>query len=74
MGIIQDDYKSPFNSDELERYQRHFSLETIGLEGQRKLKSSSVLIIGAGGLGSPAILYIAAAGVGTIGIIDDMES
>ena len=71
MDIFQDNYKSSFNSDELERYQRHFSLETIGLEGQRKLKSSSVLIIGAGGLGSPAILYIAAAGVGKIGIIDN---
>jgi adenylyltransferase/sulfurtransferase len=43
----------------------------VGLEGQRKLKSSSVLIIGAGGLGSPVALYLAAAGIGQIGLVDD---
>jgi adenylyltransferase/sulfurtransferase len=42
----------------------------VGLEGQRRLKSSKVLVIGAGGLGSPALLYLAAAGIGTLGIID----
>jgi len=55
---------------QIERYSRHIILEQIGGAGQEKLLSSSVLIIGAGGLGSPAALYLAAAGVGTIGIVD----
>ena len=53
------------------RYHRHFLLEEIGVEGQKKLKASKVLIVGAGGLGSPTCLYLAAAGVGTLGIIDN---
>lgn len=52
------------------RYQRQMSLPEIGERGQKKLFLSSVLCIGAGGLGSPALLYLAAAGVGRIGIID----
>ncbi|MCB1326345.1 MAG: molybdopterin-synthase adenylyltransferase MoeB [Spirochaetales bacterium] len=56
--------------DELRRYNRHIILPDFGLEGQEKLKESSVLLIGAGGLGSPAALYLAAAGVGRIGIVD----
>jgi adenylyltransferase/sulfurtransferase len=56
---------------EIERYKRHLVLRDVGGQGQQKLKSSRVLVIGAGGLGSPAIMYLAAAGVGTIGIIDD---
>ena len=56
--------------DEHERYARHFSLSQVGIEGQEKLKNSSVLCIGAGGLGSPSALYLAAAGVGRIGIVD----
>ena len=52
------------------RYSRHFLLEGFGKEGQDRLLHSSVLIIGAGGLGSPCALYLAAAGVGTIGIAD----
>lgn len=55
---------------ELERYARHVIMEEIGEEGQAKLLSSSVLVVGAGGLGSPALLYLAAAGVGRIGVID----
>ncbi len=55
---------------DLNRYARHISLPQIGIEGQRKLSASSVLVIGAGGLGSPVIMYLAAAGVGRIGIID----
>ena len=56
--------------DELLRYSRHLILPDVGLEGQRKLKASRVLLIGAGGLGSPLALYLAAAGVGTLGIVD----
>lgn len=58
------------SSEEKARYARHFSLSQVGLEGQEKLKNSSVLCIGAGGLGSPSTLYLAAAGVGRIGIVD----
>ena len=56
---------------EAERYTRHLSLPQVGLEGQKKLKNSSILVVGAGGLGSPCLLYLAAAGLGEIGIIDD---
>ncbi len=55
---------------EISRYSRHLLIPEVGLEGQKRLKSSKVLVIGAGGLGSPALLYLAAAGVGTLGIID----
>lgn len=52
------------------RYSRNILVREIGPEGQEKLLSSSVLVVGAGGLGSPALLYLAAAGVGRIGVID----
>ena len=55
---------------EIRRYSRHLILPEIGIEGQRRLKASAVLLIGAGGLGSPVALYLAAAGVGRIGIVD----
>jgi molybdopterin/thiamine biosynthesis adenylyltransferase len=57
--------------EEIERYRRHILLPEIGGTGQQKLKSSRVLVIGAGGLGAPILEYLAAAGVGTLGIIDD---
>lgn len=60
----------PLADHERQRYARHLSLPEIGPEGQARLKASSVLVIGAGGLGSPAALYLAAAGVGTIGLVD----
>lgn len=53
-----------------DRYSRQTILPEIGEEGQRRLAESSILCIGAGGLGSPALLYLAAAGVGRIGIVD----
>lgn len=56
--------------DEILRYSRHLLIPEVGLDGQKKLKSSSVLIIGTGGLGSPVALYLAAAGVGRIGMVD----
>jgi molybdopterin/thiamine biosynthesis adenylyltransferase/rhodanese-related sulfurtransferase len=55
---------------ERQRYSRHLLLPEVGEEGQRKLKASRVLCVGAGGLGSPALLYLAAAGIGTLGIVD----
>lgn len=56
--------------EEILRYSRHLLIPEVGLEGQRKLKESSVLVIGTGGLGSPVSLYLAAAGVGRIGLVD----
>lgn len=58
---------------EVERYSRQLVLPELGPEGQRKLRGSSVLIVGAGGLGIPASVYLAAAGVGKIGVVDDDE-
>ena len=58
------------NREELIRYSRHILLPQVGEEGQRALKMSRVLLIGAGGLGSPVALYLAAAGVGTLGLVD----
>lgn len=58
-------------ADESARYERQVPLSYVGEEGQLRLKGSSVLVIGAGGLGSPLLLYLAAAGVGRIGIVDD---
>ncbi len=61
---------SSFSFEESLRYSRHFALPGVGEEGQRRLKGSSVMLVGAGGLGSPLALYLAAAGVGRIGIVD----
>jgi adenylyltransferase/sulfurtransferase len=65
-----EDELPPLVSDEVVRYSRHLHLPEIGAHGQSKLKNSSVLIVGTGGLGSPVSLYLAAAGVGTIGLVD----
>jgi sulfur-carrier protein adenylyltransferase/sulfurtransferase len=56
--------------EEYQRYSRHIILPEVGLDGQKRLKSASVLCIGTGGLGSPLLLYLAAAGIGKIGIVD----
>jgi len=57
-------------NEEVERYSRHLIMPEVGMEGQKKLKASSVLLIGAGGLGSPLALYLTAAGIGRIGLVD----
>jgi adenylyltransferase/sulfurtransferase len=57
-------------NDEIRRYSRHLILPEVGLAGQKKICSTSVLCIGAGGLGSPIAMYLAAAGIGKLGIVD----
>ena len=59
------------SAQERGRYARHLALPEFGVAGQRRLKTASVLCVGAGGLGSPLLMYLAAAGVGRIGIVDD---
>jgi len=56
--------------EQLDRYSRHIIMDEVGPEGQGALLDSSVLVVGAGGLGSPVVQYLAAAGVGTLGIVD----
>ena len=58
------------NNDEIRRYSRHLILPEVGLAGQKKICSTSVVCIGAGGLGSPIAMYLAAAGIGKIGVVD----
>jgi len=57
-------------NEEIRRYSRHLILPEVGLAGQKKIRSTSVLCIGAGGLGSPIAMYLAAAGIGKLGIVD----
>ena len=71
MTVSKDIKFNILNSDEIERYQKHLTLKEIGKKGQLKLKNSSVLCIGAGGLGSSVLIYLAAAGIGKIGIVDN---
>ncbi|MFC7043535.1 SAMP-activating enzyme E1 [Halonotius sp. GCM10025705] len=59
------------DATQLDRYSRHLITDEIGPEGQATLLDSSVLVVGAGGLGAPVIQYLAAAGVGTLGVVDD---
>src|SRR6266699_3267736 len=56
--------------DEIFRYSRHLIIPDVAMDGQKRLKNASVLLIGAGGLGSPNAMYLAAAGVGHIGIVE----
>ncbi|HXG11371.1 MAG TPA: molybdopterin-synthase adenylyltransferase MoeB [Gemmataceae bacterium] len=58
------------SQQEIARYSRHLIMPEVGMEGQKRLKAASVLLIGAGGLGSPLGLYLAAAGIGRIGLVD----
>jgi adenylyltransferase/sulfurtransferase len=63
-------FAAAFDADATERYSRHLLMPEIGCEGQKTLMDTSVLVVGAGGLGSPVLLYLAAAGIGTFGIVD----
>ncbi len=58
------------SNEEINRYSRHLTLPEVGMAGQLELKKSSVLMIGAGGLGSPLGIYLGAVGVGRIGLVD----
>ncbi|HMG00153.1 MAG TPA: molybdopterin-synthase adenylyltransferase MoeB [Gemmatimonadaceae bacterium] len=70
MNIERSRQTTELTREELVRYSRHILLPQVGENGQRALKTSRVLLVGAGGLGSPVALYLAAAGVGTIGLVD----
>ena len=56
--------------EESRRYSRHLVLPELGVDGQKRLKAASVLLVGLGGLGSPLAMYLAAAGIGRIGLVD----
>src|SRR5688572_30237425 len=58
------------SNEEIARYSRHLIMPEVGLEGQKRLKAASVLMIGTGGLGAPLGMYLAAAGIGRLGIVD----
>lgn len=62
--------EAELSHEEISRYSRHLIMPEVGIEGQRKLKAASVLLIGTGGLGSPTALYLAAAGIGRMGLVD----
>jgi molybdopterin/thiamine biosynthesis adenylyltransferase/rhodanese-related sulfurtransferase len=63
-------YQPRLTREEILRYSRHLLIPEVGMEGQQRLKQSSALVVGTGGLGSPVALYLAAAGVGHIGLVD----
>ena len=63
-------WNTSLSQQEILRYSRHLMIPDVGLKGQEKLKSASVLIVGLGGLGSPISLYLAAAGIGKLGLVD----
>ncbi|KAI0842974.1 ThiF family protein [Hypoxylon sp. FL0890] len=64
------EWKWPLKEEEYSRYGRQLILPAVGIRGQLRLKSTAVLIVGAGGLGCPAAAYLAGAGVGTLGVAD----
>ncbi|NPA07229.1 MAG: molybdopterin-synthase adenylyltransferase MoeB [Chloroflexi bacterium] len=69
--VVQPPSLPELTPEEMRRYSRHLLLPQVGLEGQRRLKAASVVIVGVGGLGSAIAMYLAAAGVGRIGLVDD---
>ncbi|KAG2110302.1 uncharacterized protein F5147DRAFT_575040 [Suillus discolor] len=68
--MVDNDPPRLSRPDDYQRYGRQMILEGFGLEGQLKLQNSSVVVVGAGGLGCPALQYLAAAGIGRLGVID----
>ncbi|VVC39291.1 Rhodanese-like domain,THIF-type NAD/FAD binding fold,Adenylyltransferase and sulfurtransferase MOCS3/Uba4 [Cinara cedri] len=70
IGLLKIKQKKCLTNLDVSRYSRQIILPEIGIEGQRKLKTASVLIIGVGGLGCPSSMYLVSAGVGTIGLVD----
>lgn len=71
-SILSDErhHEIELSPKERQRYARHLTIPDVGIAGQRRLKASRVLCIGAGGLGSPVTMYLAAAGIGEIGLVD----
>ncbi|GHV75770.1 molybdenum cofactor biosynthesis protein MoeB [Spirochaetia bacterium] len=69
-SVIKERTLTDLTNEEIGRYSRHLLLAEVGIEGQKRLKASRVLIVGTGGLGAPLALYLAAAGVGKLGIVD----
>jgi adenylyltransferase/sulfurtransferase len=70
MDLLASKRKDALSPQEIKRYSRHLILPEVGMQGQIRLKQSSALIVGAGGLGNPLAQYLAAAGVGRIGVVD----
>ncbi|MGQ0798147.1 MAG: ThiF family adenylyltransferase, partial [Methanobacteriota archaeon] len=70
MDLLASRRKDGLSPQEIKRYSRHLILPEVGMQGQIRLKQSSALIVGAGGLGNPLAQYLAAAGVGRIGVVD----
>ncbi|HKJ67473.1 MAG TPA: ubiquitin-like small modifier protein 1, partial [bacterium] len=69
-GGVDTSGNGQLSREEIQRYSRHLIMPEVAMEGQKKIRQSSVLVVGAGGLGTPLISYLTAAGVGTLGIVD----
>ncbi|XP_022158874.1 adenylyltransferase and sulfurtransferase MOCS3 [Momordica charantia] len=70
LSTVESGFPHGLSPDMIYRYSRHLLLPSFGVQGQSRLLKSSILVVGAGGLGSPALLYLAACGVGRLGIVD----
>jgi adenylyltransferase/sulfurtransferase len=70
MPAVETEVPVTLSNDEILRYSRHLIMPEVGMDGQLKLKSAKVLLIGTGGLGAPLGMYLAAAGIGRIGLVD----